>query len=99
MTGTEQADTPTPKDEFADKGGDKRVRTQVAQAIAKYGLTIRGYVITLMIFPPAATIIAWRMPRIPLVARIPMALLGVILPVFVTGAVAAALGFLFQLVT
>ncbi|MFE0678507.1 hypothetical protein [Streptomyces sp. NPDC058867] len=51
--------------------------------IAKYGYTWRGYVMAILVFPPAAFLVAWKLPRIPTAARLALIIL--------TGAISVAL--------
>ena len=53
---------------------------KLSDFIDKHGYTYKSFFLVLLVFPPGALVVAWKIPRTTIVVRILLTILGVIVP-------------------
>ncbi len=48
--------------------------------VIKHGYTYKSFFLVLLVFPPGALVIAWKIPNVSILIRIFLTVLGVIVP-------------------
>jgi hypothetical protein len=62
------------------------MKDKIVAFVAKHGYTYRSYVLSILLFPPAAVYIACKKPGVPLSGRIVLNLMALAAPPFIGAA-------------
>jgi hypothetical protein len=62
------------------------MKDKIVAFVAKHGYTYRSYVLSILLFPPAAVYIACKKPGVPLSGRIALNLMALAAPPFIGAA-------------
>jgi len=54
--------------------------SKLSDFINKHGYTYKSFFLVLLVFPPGALVIAWKIPHATIVVRILLSVLGIVLP-------------------
>ncbi|HJV61772.1 MAG TPA: hypothetical protein VJ743_12555 [Albitalea sp.] len=73
-------------------------KEKIVAFVAKHGYTYRSYVLSILLFPPAAVYIACKKPGVPMPGRIALNVVAVTTPPFIGAATLMMLKFALDLV-
>jgi hypothetical protein len=56
------------------------LKSRARKIVAKYGFTYRAFFVAMIVFPPVAVYLAWRLPNLHFFKRLSLSLLALVAP-------------------